>query len=55
VGLYKNSGDLPVEEYKVYEFIVRHFLATVSKDAQGSETTAKIQIASILKAVKIIK
>lgn len=30
---------------RLYEFIVRHFLATCSKDAQGQETTVTINIA----------
>lgn len=30
---------------KVYDFIVRSFLACCSKDAQGFETTVNIQIA----------
>ena len=32
--------------YKLYELVVRHFLACVSKDAQGDETTIKISIAN---------
>lgn len=32
-------------EKKVYDFIVRHFLATCSQDAQGQETTVEIKIA----------
>ncbi|KAG8303190.1 DNA topoisomerase 3-alpha [Homalodisca vitripennis] len=31
-------------EAKVYEFVVRHFLACVSKDAQGHETIVQIDI-----------
>ena len=31
--------------FKVYEFIVRHFLACVSRDAVGAETTVNIDIA----------
>ena len=30
---------------RVYEFIVRHFLACCSQDAQGKETTVDIEIA----------
>jgi len=30
---------------KVYELIVRHFLACCSKDALGKETTVEIEIA----------
>lgn len=31
-------------EAKVYEFVVRHFLACVSKDAQGHETIVNIDV-----------
>ena len=34
------------EEARVYEFIVRHFLACCSQDAKGFETTVEIDIAS---------
>ncbi|CAF3174149.1 unnamed protein product [Rotaria sp. Silwood2] len=40
------DGQLTDEENKLYELIVRHFLACVSKDAQGDETTIKINIAN---------
>lgn len=32
-------------EAKVYEFVVRHFLACLSKNAEGRETTVEINIA----------
>ena len=32
------------DEKRVYEFIVRHFLACCSQDAQGHETTIEIDI-----------
>lgn len=32
-------------EAKIYELIVRHFLACCSKDAEGRETTVEIEIA----------
>lgn len=32
-------------EARIYELIVRHFLACCSKDAQGTETTVEIEIA----------
>ena len=35
----------PGNEKKVYELIVRHFLACVSQDAQGHETVVDIDIA----------
>lgn len=38
------DGQLNEDENKLYELIVRHFLACVSKDAQGDETTIKIEI-----------
>lgn len=34
------------EENKLYELVVRHFLACVSKDARGDETTIKISISN---------
>lgn len=37
--------DLQGNEKRVYELICRHFLACVSKDATGSETTVNIVIA----------
>ncbi|CAF1452102.1 unnamed protein product, partial [Adineta steineri] len=40
------DGQLTEEENKLYELVVRHFLACVSKDAQGDETTIKIDIAN---------
>ncbi|XP_036749887.2 DNA topoisomerase 3-alpha isoform X5 [Manis pentadactyla] len=33
------------DEQRLYEFIVRHFLACCSRDAQGQETTVEIDIA----------
>lgn len=33
------------DEQRLYEFIVRHFLACCSQDAQGQETTVEIDIA----------
>lgn len=45
----KNSSNFHLHfqgnEKKVYDFIVRHFLATCSQDAQGQETTVEIKIA----------
>ncbi|KAK6171091.1 hypothetical protein SNE40_019350 [Patella caerulea] len=40
----KYTATLQGNEQKVYEFIVRHFLACVSQDAQGFETTVDIEI-----------
>ncbi|XP_071536469.1 DNA topoisomerase 3-alpha isoform X2 [Panulirus ornatus] len=41
----KYTNSLHGNEQKIYEFIVRHFLACISKDAQGLETTVEIEIA----------
>ena len=41
----KRADQLAGDEARVYEFIVRHFLACVSKDAVGAETTVNINIA----------
>ena len=40
----KYTNSLEGNHAKVYEFIVRHFLACCSRDAQGFETTATIEI-----------
>lgn len=32
------------KERKVYEYVVRHFLACLSKDAEGEETIVNIEI-----------
>ncbi|XP_076641227.1 topoisomerase 3-alpha isoform X2 [Halictus rubicundus] len=41
----KFSNSLAGNEAKVYEFVVRHFLACLSKNALGQETTVEIDIA----------
>ncbi|XP_026635866.1 DNA topoisomerase 3-alpha [Microtus ochrogaster] len=41
----KYSSGLQGDERRLYEFIVRHFLACCSQDAQGQETTVEIDIA----------
>ncbi|KAF7992467.1 hypothetical protein HCN44_001805 [Aphidius gifuensis] len=41
----KFTNNLQGNEAKVYEFVVRHFLACVSKNAEGYETTVDIDIA----------
>ncbi|XP_028400889.1 DNA topoisomerase 3-alpha-like [Dendronephthya gigantea] len=41
----KYTGTLNGNEKRLYEFIVRHFLACCSKDAQGVETVVEIDIA----------
>ncbi|XP_032669264.1 DNA topoisomerase 3-alpha isoform X2 [Odontomachus brunneus] len=41
----KYIGNLQGNEAKVYEFVVRHFLACLSKNAEGRETTVEIDIA----------
>ncbi|ELT93762.1 hypothetical protein CAPTEDRAFT_193082 [Capitella teleta] len=40
----KYTNGLQGNEKRVYEFVVRHFLACCSKDAQGQETTVDISI-----------
>ena len=40
----RHNSNLSGEEKKVYEFIVRHFLACCSKDAQGIETTVNLSV-----------
>ncbi|XP_073504566.1 DNA topoisomerase 3-alpha [Phyllobates terribilis] len=42
----KYTNSLQGNEQRLYEFIVRHFLACCSQDAQGQETTVEIDIAS---------
>ncbi|XP_053327854.1 DNA topoisomerase 3-alpha [Spea bombifrons] len=42
----KYAGNLQGNEQRIYEFIVRHFLACCSQDAQGQETTVEIDIAA---------
>ncbi|XP_069123502.1 DNA topoisomerase 3-alpha-like [Argopecten irradians] len=41
----KYTDRLQGNEKRVYEFVVRHFLATCSSDAQGQETVVEIDIA----------
>ncbi|XP_037663946.1 DNA topoisomerase 3-alpha isoform X2 [Choloepus didactylus] len=41
----KYTSNLQGDEQRLYEFIVRHFLACCSQDAQGQETTVEIDIA----------
>ncbi|XP_078691459.1 DNA topoisomerase 3-alpha-like isoform X1 [Branchiostoma floridae x Branchiostoma belcheri] len=40
----KYTDNLQGNEKRLYEFIVRHFLACLSQDAQGQETTVEIDI-----------
>ncbi|XP_053551092.1 DNA topoisomerase 3-alpha [Bombina bombina] len=42
----KYTNNLQGNEQRIYEFIVRHFLACCSQDAQGQETTVEIDIAA---------
>lgn len=42
----KYTDSLQGNEAKVYEFVVRHFLACLSKNAEGRETTVDINIAN---------
>ncbi|XP_065540765.1 DNA topoisomerase 3-alpha isoform X2 [Lathamus discolor] len=41
----KYAANLQGNEQRLYEFIVRHFLACCSQDAKGQETTVEIDIA----------
>ena len=41
---YSDSENLNQKEKKVYDLIIRHFLASVSPDAKGQETTIKIRM-----------
>ncbi len=36
--------DMSTDEWRVYELICRHFLATISKDAVGSETKVDVAL-----------
>uniref|UniRef100_A0A669QA73 DNA topoisomerase n=1 Tax=Phasianus colchicus TaxID=9054 RepID=A0A669QA73_PHACC len=42
----KYTANLQGSEQRLYEFIVRHFLACCSQDAKGQETTVEIDIAN---------
>ncbi|XP_067912202.1 DNA topoisomerase 3-alpha isoform X1 [Heterodontus francisci] len=44
----KYTNNLQGTEQRIYEFVVRHFLACCSQDAQGQETTVEIDIAGEL-------
>lgn len=41
----KYAANLTGNEQRLYEYIVRHFLACVQKDAKGFETTVNVDIA----------
>jgi len=41
---YARKSDLSTDEYKIYNLLVTHFLASVSGDAYGEETEIKIEI-----------
>lgn len=41
----KYVNNLSGNEHKIYEYIVRHFLACVSKDAVGHETVVHVDVA----------
>ncbi|XP_070811476.1 DNA topoisomerase 3-alpha isoform X1 [Pituophis catenifer annectens] len=42
----KHAGNLQGNDQRLYEFIVRHFLACCSEDAKGQETTVEIEISN---------
>lgn len=39
-----NRAELTSDEGKIYDILARHFLATISKDAVGSETTIEAEM-----------
>jgi len=39
-----DRNQLDANEWKIYELLTRHFLATISKDAVGSETTIQAEM-----------
>ena len=41
---YAENLELNAKEKKVYDLIMRHFLATLSPDAKGQETTIRVQM-----------
>ena len=41
---YSSSENLSQKEKKIYDLIIRHFLATVSPDAKGQETTIRVKM-----------
>lgn len=43
-----NRNELTNDEWRIYELLARHFLATISKDACGSETTIRAEMGSEL-------
>ncbi|CCJ28786.1 unnamed protein product [Pneumocystis jirovecii] len=43
IAYVKKNTLRSVDEYKVYSFIVRHFLASCSQNAQGKQTTVIVQ------------
>ncbi len=36
--------ELSAEEWKIYEMLARHFLASISKDAIGAETKVEVEM-----------
>lgn len=42
----KYAANLTGNEQRLYEYIVRHFLACVHKDAKGSETIVNVDVAN---------
>uniref|UniRef100_A0A915DD97 DNA topoisomerase n=1 Tax=Ditylenchus dipsaci TaxID=166011 RepID=A0A915DD97_9BILA len=42
---YVTRNEIPnSEEWRVYELVVRHFLASVSRDAKGQETDVRVEV-----------
>ena len=43
---HRYAPGLTGNEQRLYEFVVRHFLACLSADAQGMETTVDVEVAA---------
>jgi len=53
-----NKDQLAPDEWKIYDLLTRHFLATISKDAELAETSVKVTMGGEFfhtKGVAIIK
>ena len=53
IYIYIYRNDLPAEEWRVYELITRHFLASLSRNAIGKETKIFIEIGGISNIIYI--
>ena len=41
---YADKAGLTDQEFKIYDLLSRHFLATLAKDAKGNETKVKVEM-----------